>query len=138
MKKLQKVNNDLYSLNVESLKYIRNERDYHKKSNSHIILTIIFILPFVSLCTFSFIICFAIALFVSFLGIGSHFPVCSNHWSAVLNQLPPCSSFYFCSCAFLHFWGCKSSVQNLAMITSVINPVGTLTLFLKVCWRCFR
>ena len=88
-------------------------------------------------CTF-FSYIFAIALFVSFLGIGSHFPVYSNHWSAVLNQLLPCSSFYFCSCAFLHFWGCKSSVQNLAMITSVINPVGTLTLFLKVYWRCFR
>ena len=120
----------LYATKIKIYKNV-NEKKY-QASKLIVSLSWIFHFSLVSPRTISFIICFAIALFVSFLGIGSLFPVCSNHWSAVLSQLPPCSSFCFCSCAYLHFWECRSSVQNLAMITSVINPVGTLIHFHKV------
>lgn len=71
-------------------------------------------------------------------GIGNLFPIWWPPSPTVFNRLPHFCFSSFCSCASLHYWECKSSVQDLTMILWLKSPEETLTVSIRAFWLCSR
>lgn len=71
-------------------------------------------------------------------GIGNHFPIWWPPSPTVFKLLPHFCFSSFCSCASLHYWECKSSVQDLTMILWLKSPAETLTVSIRAFWLCSR